>query len=291
MDLNTLITKAEKKLVNVHPEVAAKAIELVKKCHAQGINILITQGMRTVAEQNALYAQGRTKPGAIVTNARGGYSIHNFGLAFDFAVYGKDGKTIEWSTSIDTNSDGYKDYLQVGAIGKTLNLKWGGDFRSIVDYPHFEHTFGLSLAALRAGKRPAVSATIAAARSYLQKGDSGTAVTQLQALLRSAGYNIAADGDYGAATELAVKSFQKANGLVEDGIAGVTTMAKLKSGATKKEEAKVVEEYKKDAAPSSRFAEAQKWVIEKGISDGTYPQRPVTREEVWAMLYRMSEGK
>jgi len=48
-------------------------------------------------------------------------------------------------------------------------------------------------------------------------------------------------------------------------------------------------EYEKEAAVLPNFKEAQTWVKENGISDGTYPQRPVTREEVWAMLYRASE--
>ncbi|MGG6447353.1 peptidoglycan-binding protein [Pseudobacillus badius] len=302
MDLNVLVEKANKKLVGVHTEVAKKAIELVKLCHAKGINILITQGLRTNAEQNALYAQGRTvkydsngKKLSIVTNAKGGQSIHNFGLAFDFAVYGKDGKTIEWNTSIDTNGDGYKDYLQVGAIGKTLGLKWGGDFRTFIDYPHFEYTFGLSLAALQAGKRPSGSATIAL-RKYLQEGDRGSKVKELQSKLVQLGYDIdSVDGIYGQATANAVMVLQRRTGLTADGIAGEKTMAKIEELLKKmkenkpaqKEEPKV--EYKKDAAASPAFKEAQAWVKENKISDGTYPQRPVTREEVWAMLHRASK--
>lgn len=65
----------------------------------------------------------------------------------------------------------------------------------------------------------------------------------------------------------------------------VTAAAEVK---TKKEEGLGVE-HKKDAAVSPNFKEAQEWVKANGISDGTYPQRPVTREEVWAMLYRASK--
>lgn len=236
MDLNELISKANNKLAGVHLEVAKKAIELVKLSHAKGINILITQGLRTVAEQNALYAQGRTAPGAIVTNAKGGQSIHNYGLAFDFAVYSKDGIKTEWSASIDTNSDGYKDYLQVGAIGKSLNLKWGGDFRSIVDYPHFEYTFGLSLAALQAGKRPARSTTMAA-RSYLQRGDSGNNVKILQENLISLGIDPgSADGIYGTGTMNAVMILQRRTGLEVDGMAGQDTLEKIDELLKREEE-------------------------------------------------------
>lgn len=143
--LKELIERAEKKLVGVHPLVATKARQLIEQAYKEGINVIITQGFRTIEEQNALYAQGRTKPGKIVTNARGGYSYHNFGLAFDFAVLNADG-------SVNWNVD--EKWKRVGAIGKSLGLEWGGDWKDFKDYPHFQYTFGLSLTDLRAGKRP-----------------------------------------------------------------------------------------------------------------------------------------
>lgn len=143
--LKELLEKADKKLQGVHPVVATKARQLIERAYKEGINVIITQGLRTIEEQNALYAQGRTKPGKIVTNARGGYSYHNFGLAFDFAIMKDDG-------SVSWNVDG--KWRRVGAIGKSLGLEWGGDWKDFKDYPHFQYTFGLSLADLRAGKRP-----------------------------------------------------------------------------------------------------------------------------------------
>lgn len=143
--LKELIERAEKKLVGVHPLVATKARQLIERAYKGGINIIITQGLRTIEEQNELYAQGRTKTGKIVTNARGGYSYHNFGLAFDFAILNADG-------SVNWNVD--EKWKRVGALGKSLGLEWGGDWRDFPDYPHFQLTFGLSLADLRAGKRP-----------------------------------------------------------------------------------------------------------------------------------------
>ncbi|WP_192949248.1 M15 family metallopeptidase [Anoxybacillus flavithermus] len=143
--LKELIERAEKKLVGVHPLVATKARQLIERAYKEGINIIITQGLRTIEEQNELYAQGRTKPGKIVTNAKGGYSYHNFGLAFDFAILNADG-------SVNWNVD--EKWKRVGALGKSLGLEWGGDWRDFPDYPHFQLTFGLSLADLRAGKRP-----------------------------------------------------------------------------------------------------------------------------------------
>ncbi|MDE3837949.1 peptidase M15 [Bacillus methanolicus] len=143
--LKELLEKAEKKLAGVHPTVSAKARQLISLAYKEGINVIITQGLRTIEEQNALYAQGRTKPGKIVTNARGGYSYHNFGLAFDFAVLNADG-SVNWNVDVK--------WKRVGQIGKSLGLEWGGDWKDFKDYPHFQMTFGLSLADLRAGKRP-----------------------------------------------------------------------------------------------------------------------------------------
>lgn len=290
MDLNELLSKANNKLVGVHSEVAKKAIELVKLSHARGINILITQGLRTVAEQNALYAQGRTAPGAIVTNARGGQSIHNYGLAFDFAVYSKDGTKIEWSTSIDTSSDGYKDYLQVGAIGKSLGLKWGGDFNSIVDYPHFEYTFGLSLASLQAGKRPAGTTTMAS-RSYLQRGDSGNDVKTLQENLIKLGIDPGgADGIYGTGTMNAVMILQRRTGLEVDGMTGQDTLAKITELIKREEEQTILGRFRVGTGTFTSKDGAQKAaaLIQQETGFNAFPDEVGTR--VWTGIFTTEES-
>ncbi|MCP1159470.1 M15 family metallopeptidase [Bacillus infantis] len=153
MELQILIDKAELKLRGVHPFVAAKALELVKKAHSKGIYIIVTQGLRTIAEQNALYAQGRSKPGIIVTNAKGGTSYHNYGLAFDFAITNSTGTTVYWNTNVDTNNDKLKDWYQVGQMGQELGLEWGGAWNGFLDIPHFQYTFGLSISQLQSGKK------------------------------------------------------------------------------------------------------------------------------------------
>ena len=148
MKVEELLTHADKKLSGVHPVVADKARKLVRAAYSEGIHIIITQGLRTIEEQNRLYAQGRTKPGRIVTNARGGYSYHNFGLAFDFCVC----DVIRGKLVPNWNLD--QRWFRVGQLGRSLGLEWGGDWKSFKDYPHFQYTFGLSLAQLRAGKKP-----------------------------------------------------------------------------------------------------------------------------------------
>lgn len=151
MDANALLDKAEKKLSGVHSSIANKARELIIKAHEEGIFIIITQGLRTIKEQNELYEQGRTKPGKIVTNARGGYSYHNYGLAFDFCVCDIVGGKLVPNWFVD------KRWKRVGELGKKLGLEWGGSWTSFKDYPHFQLTFGLSLSQLRNGVKPPVA--------------------------------------------------------------------------------------------------------------------------------------
>jgi peptidoglycan L-alanyl-D-glutamate endopeptidase CwlK len=104
--------------------------------------------LRTFAEQDALYAQGRTRlfdsKGnrlGIVTKAKGGQSIHNFGLALDIVLI-KDNKTASWEDNIDFDKDGKADWLEVVDIMKSNGWTWGGDWKSFKDKPHFEKTFG-----------------------------------------------------------------------------------------------------------------------------------------------------
>ncbi|MDP4095486.1 M15 family metallopeptidase [Paenibacillus sp. P96] len=154
LTLEYVMSKSAKKLEGLLPVVRTATERLIQRSFATGIPIVITQGLRTVAEQNELYAQGRSKPGQVVTNASGGYSFHNFGVAVDFALLLPDGRSVSWDTSRDGNADRKADWMQVVSIGKALGFEWGGDWTSFRDLPHFQMTFGLSTAQYRAGKRP-----------------------------------------------------------------------------------------------------------------------------------------
>lgn len=99
----------------------------------KGINLRLTDGFRSFEKQDELYEQGRTKPGAIVTNARGGQSYHNYGLAFDVV-------------DLELLWDG-ADWETIGEIGKSFGFEWGGDWGW--DKPHFQKTFGKSTSELR----------------------------------------------------------------------------------------------------------------------------------------------
>lgn len=89
----------------IYPKLLDRIVEVVEVLRKKRQRFVATHGFRTVEEQDELYAQGRTKPGLKVTNARGGQSQHNFGLAIDF-VYdvNPDTKGVEpgWSKGLYT---------------------------------------------------------------------------------------------------------------------------------------------------------------------------------------------
>lgn len=109
--------------------------------------------LRTIAEQDALYAQGRTKPGKIVTKAKGGQSYHNYGLAIDIVLLvDRDGngtfESAAWDTKTDFDGDKVADWMEIVAIFKRYGWSWGGDWR-FSDPPHFEKTLGFSIIQLQ----------------------------------------------------------------------------------------------------------------------------------------------
>ena len=126
-----------KDVTQLHPTLQKKIKELKKLCADNGITIRITECLRTVSEQDALYAKGRTKPGSKVTNCQGkSYSsMHQWGVAFDYVI------------DQDTDKDGDVDIRDlynvklmnvVGKLGQSIGLEWGGSWKSIVDKPHFQ---------------------------------------------------------------------------------------------------------------------------------------------------------
>lgn len=105
--------------------------------------------LRTFKEQDDLYAKGRTKPGPVVTQAKAGLSMHNYGLALDIVlVVDKDGngsfETAVWDEKTDFDGDGKSDWMEVVSIFKQYGWEWGGDWK-FYDAPHFQKTFGHSV--------------------------------------------------------------------------------------------------------------------------------------------------
>lgn len=132
------------RLDDLDPEVQDMALRFLAACEREGIKLKVTHTLRTYAEQEALYAQGRTTPGSRVTSAPAGYSWHNFGRAFDVAE--KD------ATPYDLGAPGLHDdnvlWEQIGSIGESFGLEWGGRWKW-PDRPHFQFTGGLTLARAR----------------------------------------------------------------------------------------------------------------------------------------------
>ncbi len=133
----TFDDRTERNIATLLPEAQSAAREFmaaaIEALAPAGVTVKIISGTRSYAEQDALYAK-RPK----VTNARGGYSNHNFGIAWDIGLF-KDGRYLEDSPH----------YRTCGRIGREMGLEWGGDWKSIVDEPHFEVRTGLTMAQKR----------------------------------------------------------------------------------------------------------------------------------------------
>lgn len=191
LTMNQVKNKSTSHLLDLHPVVLIAATLLIQRCYTRGVPILITQGLRTVTDQDALYVQGRTKAGSIVTNARGGYSYHNYGLAIDFALLLPDGKSVSWDMCRDGNGDLYADWQEVVREGKALGLEWGGDWTRFKDYSHFQLTFGLTITQLRAGFRPSTSAVEVANKIINQKEEDQKVEKEVIAVVKVNGVKIA----------------------------------------------------------------------------------------------------
>jgi len=123
---------SETLLSQVHPMLAERIKAIAYNLETQGITIVVVQGLRTVEQQDKLYAQGRTAPGKIVTNAKGGQSWHNYGLAVDCAPQNTD-------TSIDWNAS-HPQWKAMEEAGVAMGLTSGANWTRFVDAPHFQMT-------------------------------------------------------------------------------------------------------------------------------------------------------
>ncbi len=145
----------DKRIKELKYFVSIKATQFVNAVEARlGIKIFIVEGYRSSEKQNEYYAQGRPRvlgyvyvspeyslelmnPDPIITNAKGGSSYHNYGLAIDIAGY-KNGKL------------NYKiPWKQISDIAKEFGFEWGGDWKSFQDKPHFQITGGQSISDLK----------------------------------------------------------------------------------------------------------------------------------------------
>jgi hypothetical protein len=155
LGLRTFLNNAQKSFIEIlrgkvafltpkdqmQPLVQRKAEAVLAEMKRLGHEVRIVQGYRSIAEQNRLYAQGRNgNPGAIVTNAQGGYSFHNYGVAVDF-IFRREGYNASKSL-----------WQLLGKVGKAQGFEWGGDWKGFVDRPHFELPLGYTVKDFRDGK-------------------------------------------------------------------------------------------------------------------------------------------
>lgn len=122
---------ASRLLTDLDPKLQPICQEFIDQCSAEGINIVITCTYRSNAEQDADYAQGRTTPGNVITNAKAGASAHNCtncqdlpsSRGFDFAIKNSDG-SINWTTS----SIPWQRAIHIGVALGLISLERQGDY-------------------------------------------------------------------------------------------------------------------------------------------------------------------
>ena len=146
--------RSAKFIATLSPEVRDAFIAFIvdaKELVAQnGLDYKVICGTRTFEEQAALYAKGRTAPGPKVTNAKPGSSMHNFGLAIDCGVF-KGKVYMDGSTPADAKLADLM-HKHASTLCAKHKLRWGGNFKSLYDAPHFEYDTPYSLAELRTRK-------------------------------------------------------------------------------------------------------------------------------------------
>ena len=112
------------------PQVKTRVEAFIKAAHDAGIDLLVTSTYRDNESQNALYAQGRTHPGKVVTNARAGQSFHNYRCAVDVVPI-RNGKPV-WATTDPV-------WKTVGKLGKEAGLEWAGEWKTFKETAHFQY--------------------------------------------------------------------------------------------------------------------------------------------------------
>lgn len=211
--LDWLLAQANRKLTNgMDPDVAAITRTVITELAAEGLPIGIAQGFRTKQEQDDLYASGRTRPGKIVTYAKGGKSNHNFGVAVDLFVYADGGKRAEFPAPPDPR------LKRIVAAMKRYQMQWGGDWGSFPDYPHFQ-----LYDAVNGQTKPLLGPRYPGQPLYAgAKGMDRTLIRLIQKRLR-----LPLTGRFDQKLTQRIKQFQRQHRLAVDGIIGPVTWRHL----------------------------------------------------------------
>jgi peptidoglycan LD-endopeptidase CwlK len=145
-----MIISRDKSLL--YPPFADQLGDFESRLAAAKLPFFLFMALRTFEDQDELYAQGRTKPGSIATNARGGDSLHNYGLAGDYVLDGqieKPGIQWSWDIKLDLNADRRNDWLQMAEIAVSCGLEAGYFWKRFPDAPHVQNRYGLTLAEIK----------------------------------------------------------------------------------------------------------------------------------------------
>lgn len=131
LDIGEFDPRTEANIITLLPKAQIAVRKFLSVTKALNLDVKILSGTRTYDEQNFLYRKGRRgiKGQKKVTNARGGQSNHNFGIAWDIGIFDK-------GTYITTN----KPYIDIAKLimPSLENLEWGGDWQSFKDVPHYQ---------------------------------------------------------------------------------------------------------------------------------------------------------
>lgn len=124
-----------RRLEGCHPELVRRLTGLITDCLTDGHHLIVTQGVRTTAQQAALYAQGRTRPGKIVTNCDGVRAVSNHQIKADGYGYAAD---VAWKLA-DGTITWEGPWNLVGGLAYKWGLEWGGAWIGrFKDQPHLQ---------------------------------------------------------------------------------------------------------------------------------------------------------
>jgi len=146
------------RIQQAHPAIRQQLLQEYREANnllGKGVRLRFTRVYSTPAEQNELFALGRTKKGKRVTNAQAWESIHNYALAFDIVLLvDTDGngtfETASWDMLKDWDKDTRSDWMEVVNYFKSKGWEWGGDWPRFKDGPHFQKAFGYTWRQLKA---------------------------------------------------------------------------------------------------------------------------------------------
>lgn len=146
----SIVARNNNLIAGLHPSIQPLVQRMIAQAAAEGLQVVVIEGFRSEERQQELYSRGRDNDQAKVTNAKPGFSMHNFGLAVDVAFVKNAQGGVFWPRDLEP-------WDRIGAIGKGVGLRWGGtDFPGFTDRPHFELRGNLNINQIRAGQRPPI---------------------------------------------------------------------------------------------------------------------------------------